>query len=217
MPISHKYKIIFVHIPKAGGSSVEQALGIRGQNNKGSLRLKRNILFGKQSWRFGSIYLKEKALQHLTAGEIKKEIGKDLFDRYFKCSFIRNPFDRVISDWFHMKRKFDRQLSLKGYLLNYVLATRKKLFKRKLYDDHFIEQHKFIYDNNGKLLVDFLGRFENMEDDWKEICKLAGLTTNLPRVRVSNHEDYKKYFDNETKALCENLYSRDLTLFNYKF
>ena len=69
MPISHKSKIIFVHIPKTGGGTIEKTLGIYGNDNNGNLETDYSILYGQH---------KNKFLQHLTISEIKELKKKSL-------------------------------------------------------------------------------------------------------------------------------------------
>ena len=89
MPILHSAKIIFVHIPKTGGGSIEKSLGIYGSDNNGNLTPDLSILYGKY---------KNKFLQHLTISEIKERNIKD-FESYKKISFVRNPYDKIISEY----------------------------------------------------------------------------------------------------------------------
>ena len=102
MPISHEDKIIFVHIPKTGGASIEKSLGIFGNDNNGNLEPNFEILYGQT---------KDKILQHLKIEEIKK-LKKKEFETFKLVSFVRNPYDRIISEYLwrmqvYGKRKVD--------------------------------------------------------------------------------------------------------------
>ena len=218
MPVSHSHKTIFVHIPKTAGSSIEKALQIHGSDNLGSLDLNQRILFGSRIWKLKSWCIRDKALQHLTANQIRRELGHQTFEQYFKFSVIRNPYDRVISDWFHMKRRFkDPDLTLEGYFKHYVMKSRKKLLKWALYDDHFMEQSQFIY-RGSRCLVDFVAKFENLDHDWEVICNKLGIKSVLPQAMKSSYRlAYQEYFEPQTKKLCEELYRNDFQLFDYKF
>ena len=93
MPVSHGHRVIFVHIPRTAGSSIEKALNIFGEENDGKNTYCPEKLYGLS----GNIYL-----QHLTIFEIRDTIRKRVFechtfDEYFKFTFIRNPFDRMFS------------------------------------------------------------------------------------------------------------------------
>ena len=90
MPISHKHRCIFVHIPKTGGTSVEQALGI-GKIDHDAMRSHDIEIFDKISY----------APQHFTASMLKEheKIKEHWFD-YYRFSIVRNPYERVLSEFF---------------------------------------------------------------------------------------------------------------------
>ena len=89
MPISHKEKIIFIHIPKTGGGSVEKTLNIWGSDNNGSLTPDYNILYG---------LAENKLLHHFTFREIL-DLTKKKFKDYKVFSFVRNPYDKIVSEF----------------------------------------------------------------------------------------------------------------------
>jgi len=169
--------------------------------------------------------LNGKSLQHLTIQEIKK-IKELEFYNYKKIAFVRNPFDRIISEYFWRIENFGKKMIIfKDFLVAEVIPRKNvmpkvmKNFYRdendvKLLDDHYIDQHKFITDNNGNIIVDFIGRFENLYDDYK---KPFGLDLINYKIHSSKHNDYKEYYDSETKSLVEECYKKDLELFKYKF
>ena len=82
--ISHKHKVIFVHIPKCGGVSMEGVLF------KPRQRRSKKYLFGSPNkYQTGG-------LQHLMSSHIIEEVGEDIFNQYFKFSFVRNPWDKMV-------------------------------------------------------------------------------------------------------------------------
>jgi chondroitin 4-sulfotransferase 11 len=97
MPICRGRKFIFIHIPKNAGSTVELSLGIY---KKECMVESKNSVFEN-----GASY----SQQHLTAKQLKiYDKTKDIFDSYFKFSFVRNPYQRVLSEYFWLKqRKID--------------------------------------------------------------------------------------------------------------
>ncbi len=80
-------------------------------------------------------------------------------------------------------------------------------------------QHQFILDDNGHLLVDFVGRFENLQDDFVYVCQRIGLPhLSLPHVNASHRRpDYRSYYNEYTKHLVEEYFRRDIELFGYSF
>jgi len=70
----------------------------------------------------------------------------------------------------------------------------------------------------GRVLTDFLGRFENMNEDWKKICKEINIKlVDLPHINKSSHKNYTEYYDNNARKKVARLYSKDIKLFGYKF
>ena len=216
MPISHKHKIIFVHIPKTAGQTIEKSLNIFGEDNNGKSKASMDLLYG---------ILNGKSLQHLTIQEIKK-IRESEFRIYKKIAFVRNPFDRIISEYFWRMKYFGKKIvKFKDFLVEEVIPRKngipkimKNFYKHenivKLVDDHYMDQHKFITDNKGNIIVDFIGRFENLNDDFKKAC---GLELINQKIQCTKHNNYKEYYDSETKLLVEKCYKKDLELFKYEF
>ncbi len=82
----------------------------------------------------------------------------------------------------------------------------------------FQNQLDWISDPEGNLLVDFVGRFENLEEDFQTICKKLNLqNTKLPHSRKSKRsKGYMDYYDKETLAIISEKFDKDFQYFNYK-
>ena len=74
-------------------------------------------------------------------------------------------------------------------------------------------------DENGKVIVDFVGRVEAVEHDWPVVAARVGGRTNMPRRNVANVEKvpYQQVLDSKTKALLDDYYKKDVELFGYQF
>lgn len=215
--ISDKLKTIFVHIPKTGGASIESIIW-----PPISERTEEQLWNGMID-KFHNKY-QTGGLQHLHAEQIKKEIGEQRFNEYYKFSIVRNPWERTISQFFYLKKRTDlldfiglkKSVSLKEYL---------KRIQQKLHVQ-WEPQYKFLLNSNGDLLVDFIGRFEHLERDTE--CALRAIDNinftslyregfQMPHLNKGNHKHYSEYYDDESKEIVADIYAEDIKEFHYCF
>jgi|19_taG_2_1085344.scaffolds.fasta_scaffold00733_9 hypothetical protein len=187
--IIHKHKFVFIHIPKCAGTSIENFF-------IDSLNLKRkdHVYWddNKNQW-----------AQHFTIRELPELEG------YFKFAFVRNPWDRVVSACMY------RQSDINDFLLNdYV----KDIDGKKDPARHQMSQYDFLVDKNGKLKVDFVGRFENLQTDFDFVCDKLGISKHqLPHSNKTRHKHYSEYYSGDTKKMVAKRYARDIEYFGYEF
>lgn len=223
--ISHKHKCIFIHIPKTAGQSIETSflndLNLNWKNRRPLL------LMHNSEPSIGPA-----SLAHLLAKEYVKYhyISEELFNDYYKFTFVRNPYSRAYS--FYKYLKFSDSMSFDNFIL--------KKFKRLFLKRKFLRpQYDFIY-SNGKCLVDFIGRFENLEHDFKQIALKFNLEQKLPRKNISKLTSFsqKKYsplfksllfyppfyrkpystdfkFSEKSRQILIDFYANDFKYFNY--
>ena len=207
--INHKHKFIFIHIPKTGGTSIEDTLFSL------KTRTKKNLWGGYDSNKY-----QDGGLQHLMATHILNEVGEDIFSKYFKFSFVRNPWDKLVSQFFYCKYYPPRKDLRKWLNINEKTSFVEYLSKIQTVQIHiqWDRQYKFLYDDNGKLLVDFIGRFENFQEDFNIVCdKIKIPRQKLPHTKKSKHKHYTEYYDDETREIVAEKYAKDIEYFGYKF
>jgi hypothetical protein len=82
----------------------------------------------------------------------------------------------------------------------------------------FRNQIDYLVDENGTIIVDFIGRFERLQECFDEVCRRLGCTpVELPRINDSRHAAYTEYY---TPAMAETVarhYARDIETFGYRF
>ena len=203
--ISHSHKCIFVHIPKCGGTSVEDALFKPYRR-----RSKKDLFGGPNKYQTG-------ALQHLMSSHIIKEVGEDIFNQYFKFSFVRNPWDKMVSQYHY-------SITLREDLLNYIGISKFSSFKEYIHNVskskihvQWDQQYKFLYINK-KCVVDFIGRFENLQQDFNIVCDKIGIPQQqLSHKKKSKHKHYTEYYDDETREIVAEKYAKDIEYFGYEF
>lgn len=231
--ICHQYRCLFVHVPKTAGMSVEQfflaRLGLSWARRAPLL------LGGNDDPARGP-----PRLEHMRAAEYLRHgyVSRQQFDAYFKFAFVRNPWDRLVSEYKY--RGYPVKIDFKTYLF--------KHFPSPGWTDlhtHVVPQYDFLHDESGRLLVDLVGRYENLQEDFDRVCARLGIpAAPLPRVNRSlearwpdsvrelrkrvrravwSHEKrhtfphYTHYYDDESRALIERMFQRDIETFNYAF
>lgn len=218
--ISKLDNCLFVHIPKVAGQSIESVFLTRAglqwsQREAFLLKPNTNPEFGPPR------------LAHLMAKEYV-ELGyvtEQTFSQLYRFSFVRNPWQRILSEYLYR----GYSCSFKQFLLkqfpkpnsdNYT--TGEDLYR------HVMPQAEFVCDGQGRLLVDFVGRFENIAADFARVSKvITGVELVLPHKNKtkSNFLDllkqkprhYTEYYCNKTQKFVENYYAQDIELFDYQF
>ena len=215
--ISDKYRFLWVGIPKVATRSILTAL-----------------------------YREPSA--DLAAREVNEELWKllkqnEAYQAYFKFAFVRNPWARIVSSYLNKLWRYredtQRQIIKRYSGLRFRMPFEE--FVRFLMENpngrdeganrHWMSQHIFVTDKNGELLVDFIGKMENLKEDFATACRRIGLPEiRLPWLnsregwkvdkQVLDQKDpfyYRHYFTAETRELVRKRYRTDIEMFGYDF
>jgi len=190
------YQCIFIHVPKCAGQSIRNTLF-------------ENLVPG-----------------HINVYTYQLIFPKRVFDSYFKFTFVRNPWDRLVSAYLFMKsggaHKKDQDWA-KQHLSAYPdfeSFIKQGLIKKEIQDwPHFRPQIKFLTKQNGELGVDFIGRIENIQADMKYIQDRLNIHKELLYINKTEakNEDYRNYYSPESRDLVAAVYQEDITQFGYEF
>lgn len=198
-------KAIFIWIPKTAGTSITEVLEMNG--------------FQGYRWKyqiFSTINNKVHYCHYSIFHLIKYNyVPKKFIDEAFKFTFVRNPYDRLISLFFYLKKregKLTRGLSFKEFLY----SLKKNITEVGLYNvkgnSQANNQYKWITTE-----IDFIGNYENLQQDFNTLCSILGIEEQeLPIKRKTNHKEYQYYYDDETKQLVDEIYNKDFEIFNYE-
>jgi len=212
MPLSKKHKCLFIHIPKTGGSSIEAALGIFRDWNIED----REYLFGLiQSNELTKLNFLSNFLQHLTIKQCQA-ISPTCKD-YFSFSFVRNPWDKMVSIYSNLDNNLVQVAAKKGIHLKNLSFDEFIIQTGYINHIHLEHQYKFITNSKEEIKVDFLGKFESLESDFHKLCSLLNINLELPCKNKSNHDSYRNYYNRTTKAIIAKRYHKDIQLFGYRF
>ena len=226
--ICRDYNCLFVHIPKTAGQSVEQffmdLLGLDWEHDREALLLQSNDDPARGT----------EKLAHLSASEYVDcgYLPQQEFSAYFKFSFVRNPWSRILSEYRY--RNYFHHLSFRDFVLNKL--------PRPGRDDqyrHVMPQYDMLHDRQGNLLVDFVGRFESLQQDFDRVCERLGIVdSSLPHRNRSDKKsrDLKRklrnflfmngenrfqnmaeFYDDETREAVTEYYRKDIDTFGYEF
>lgn len=193
MIISHKFRIIFIHIYKNAGSFIRRLL----------LKLDGNAIN----------YTKN---PHITAKKAKKIIKPHIWKTYRKICVSRNSYDWQVSLYSYMKgiKTHHQHNIIKNMNYSNYLKWRKT-------DLH--QQIEFILDNNGNCLIDNIIPFENLNEElkifFKKYCKFI-IYPYLPTKKINaskRKKDYREYYTDEDKEYLAKLHKPDIDYFNFTF
>lgn len=76
----------------------------------------------------------------------------------------------------------------------------------------------FLTDSKGSVAMDFIGRFENLQEDFNVVCeKLQINDPTLPKLLVRNYGHYADNYTPTTKDLVYKLYKEEIDYFKFEF
>ena len=162
MPISHKHKVILVHIPKNAGTSMEIALDIIGEHTRPQ----------KES-EYNDILWSPDGLQHLTASEIKKRVTSEVWDTYRKVAFLKCPYERLESEYLWRKRtnKPYKDLTFSDFVLQRCKVWREDELRHLWPQTEFIDTNDiecYLLGDWCKVFPDIpLGHYNKTTEDTK--------------------------------------------------
>jgi hypothetical protein len=205
---------VFVHVPKTGGTSIETALGLFGpwqEENRGTMfgLVRSPDLAAK---RLGSAFLQHLSMQELDALHPQGELAG-----YFSFGFVRNPWDRMVSVYRRTDPHLLEHVRGLGIELRDLAFAEFLARTAGIEHAHLAEQARFVCDASDRVLVDFVGRFETLEKDFRTVCRRLKTEAPLPRLNASQRDDYRSYYDERTRALVAQRYRRDIDVFGYAF
>jgi hypothetical protein len=215
--LSPRHKILFVHIAKTGGTSIRAALKRLHWTDPYAIPIHLvNGLTRVLKYRTGA-----KFPRHAKAIAAYENIGEPFWSQLFKFVFVRNPWDLQVSSWHHLQRvpnaptdQFD----------DFEAFLRHKFDRDRPFEYYFeasrqIQSH-YLTDLDGRIIVDFVGRFERLHQDFEEACRRGGIPQiTLPHRRHSRErkKDYRIYYDDVTAQLVADHYAEDIRRFGYTF
>lgn len=220
--ISKEKQFIFIHNFKTGGTSIEKKLGhfdtlsidVQDHRTLREIELLGNRYhffrlsvhaFRKLRLRAGAKYFRSCLLPELTRRE---------FDSYYKFTFVRNTWSRLYS-WYYNILKDDRLRAL--YNIETADYSFEDFIKHKVNHQTFSQLY-YLKDSSGRINMDFIGRFENLQDDFNTVCKRLQIEdSQLPKLLHTKYDSYTSNYTEETRKMVQELYSEEIAYFGFTF
>ena len=225
MIISHRYKFIFLKTNKTAGTSIEIALtkfcgpedvitpispedesirklfGYIGAQNYfyDENKIGENENKSKENIRF---------YNHITAKQVREEIGDEIWKNYYKFCVERNPWDRAVSLYFWRYKTEPRPKFSKFIKSNDLMKLKKK--------------GQEIYTINGQVAVDKICRYEDLTEELENVRKHLGIPErlDLPQAKSQfrkNKQDYRNMYGKKEIDRIAKLFSDEIDLMGYTF
>lgn len=199
---NNNLNLLFIHIPKTGGTSLEKYL-----SQKHNIPLDSKSLYSNSKNGYNSV-----SLQHQTYDTLlnkKRDFVID-FNNIKIISIVRNPYERTISDLFFYK------LIDNTTLKKHVYRILKKYINSNEYDNHNIPQYSFLIDDNNKINKDItIFKTETLTDD---LIKYGFTDFNIHKnVNINSDINYFDFLNEKSIKLINKFYKKDFKLFDYKF
>ena len=177
--INEEKKVIFIHVIKTGGASIERYF--------------------------------EAGRDHKTSLQYVHELGERQWQSYFKFTIVRNPWDKMVSQYhFNANKWVPEGTSFNEYI---------RLFSEGHRISTFSPFHlPYITNSKGDVIIDYIGRFEDLDKSMKYICsEIGSVYTGLPHINKSKHLKYQEYYNDESKNIISKMFAKEIDLFNYRF
>lgn len=221
MIVSHRYKFIFIRPAKVASTSIEMALReICGQDDILTTSPGRNHsrLLGNSPLRHIGAPIRHAFpglfgyWHHMPARKVRRMIGEDIWNSYFKFSVERNPWDRQVSLYYHRALKNNRNINFQTFMTSPIYHIFHHV-KLNNYDTYAID---------GKIAVDYVMRYENLDEELLKIMGILGVKEHVKLGKFNSDwrkqkHDYRNYYNDNTRDLVARWYKREIEAFGYNF
>lgn len=216
MLISHRHRFAFIHVPKTGGTSVARALWRHADHTEGYWANRCLAVVGIHVNHYAPVGAR-KFRPHTSAEILRRNLPSGTFESLFTFAFVRNPWDLLVSYYHflrdaaghgehasHRRRRAARLPDFEAYV-RYEIGRDK------------ISQTRMVAGRDGRVLVDFLGRYESLATDFAHVCRRLGIEAELGRANTSARGDYRDYYTPRLAALVRDHFAEDVERFGYEF
>lgn len=210
MLISYDKQFLFIHIPKTAGTSITNSLNQYACHPE---TLWENRLLAGVGIHVNHVgpWRRRRFRGHCSAADVQRQLPAPVFRQLFKFCFVRNPWDLLVSLYNfiptrpnHRYRDRVAALSFPEFVDEWTARPETRQAPR-------------ICDRQGGRLVDFVGYFETLSQDFQTVCDRIGVAAPLPRHNRSSHADYRQFYTDDLAELVARRLAADIEFFGYEF
>ena len=205
MVVSHRHRFVFFAVPRTGTHAVRAAL---------------QPLLADGDWQQyalgGQARLPLPALArlghgHLSVRQLQANVGEELWRGYFKFAVVRNPYDRYVSVCAMLNKRNP------GYAGNERTFMKRALAASRFRQRVLVRpQTEMLVDAAGSVGVDFVGRFETLQESFEDACRRIGIAAApLVAANATAHRAFETYYDEELFHMVTDFYRLDFDTFRY--
>lgn len=200
MPVCNQHKIIFIHVPKTAGTTIEDALNLFQVNN----------LYDKH----GKLHNQSVTRQHLYGSEILEQCKINPKD-YYIFSVVRNPYDRLVSAFHFIQNQRNLYIPEKIKQMsfdNFIRCGFKmdKFERRYIFDGHLELQTNYLDIDNINIF-----KFENLQECFDMLSARFNIDNFKHCLKCTVRKPWEEYYTPELKELVYNFYKEDFDRFKY--
>ncbi len=219
--VSDEYRFVYCIIPKVACTSIKTALAPLFGIDTTGMEIPREDRQPR--------YVIHRVFNNSDHQVNKEVLCKGLdgsYSEYFRFGFVRNPWDRLVSC-------YTDKITGKGFLIQSDEGA-PELYRNMPFDEfveavcatpdekangHFRSQHVTVCRPGGEFITDYIGRFENLAEDFSRVAEKIGVKLELPRILHSGRDDrnYRSFYNDRLRDLAGERFRRDVELFGYSF
>ncbi len=221
--ICDAHQFVFLHVAKTGGRSVNVSLKER-YGNEGAFYT-------------SQLSTRTNVLGRMLGLEARELVGEQRWDSYFTFAFVRNPWDRVVSIYEHLRTEYEnwnthkiKNSRPKARLFDSILHSvgssadaftferfvLEVIRDRAFENYHWDTQSNALTDGNKNIIFEFIGRFEKLQEEFDYACRQIGIPDYpLPHHNLSKRTNWESYYTTSTKKIVSTFYAEDIELFKY--
>jgi hypothetical protein len=205
MIFSNSKKFIFIAVPKTGKHAIREVLRPYLQKTDWEQQMR----FGRDIAPIAELAAINHG--HISYKQLSNVISRKELDLFFIFAFTRHPYDRFVSACAFLAREDP------DYQNNPTSWMRRALGRERFRNRILVAtQWSLLADRAGNLSINYIGKYESLQESFKDICLKVDIPTNeLPRRNASKHPHYEDILDRSLKADIAEIYSDDFNAFNY--